>query len=169
MSFSSALAALEVEAYHHQSLGALLPQLPTVAEYLSTSAKEKYTKLVDRIRELDPLIEAKITELRGFAKEVEALQSSVTAEWGTIQASGKTRDTAMDVDGGQPSNSQQLGAWEARQFAAVERRNVFLGRKVELDRMKEERTKCFARVREIDEVMVRAKAKVEAALMSDGE
>lgn len=165
LSFQSALAHLEVESYRHRSSGTLLPQLPSFAEYLSSEASSAYAQLVERIRGLDPLIEAKLSELRGVAQDVDALQSAVSADWAVLQASstGASPETAMDVDGG----AARTLAWEDRQAAAISRRNVLKGHRVVLEQMCDERAKCLARVKAIDEAVVGARARIEAALMDD--
>lgn len=166
LSFPSALASLNVEVYRHQSSSStLLPQLPSFSDYLSSEAQAKYDALVARIRELDPAIEARLAKLREVAKDVDRLQTAVTAEWAALQASssGETAETAMDVDAGPPRTL----AWEDKQAAAVARRNVLQGHRAELEGMRNERARCLARVRAIDEVVVAAKAKIEAALMEE--
>lgn len=165
LSFPSALAELDVEVYRHRSNSTLLPQLPLFSDYLSSEARGKYDALIVRIHELDSAIDARLSDLRVMAKDVDRLQAAVTDEWAALQASssGETADTAMDVDAG-PTLAQE---WEDKQAAAVARRNMLLGHRVELGRMRDERAKCLAGVRRVDEIVVAARAKIEAALMDE--
>ncbi|BEI84430.1 hypothetical protein CcaverHIS002_0410340 [Cutaneotrichosporon cavernicola] len=164
LSFPSALAELDVEVYRHQSANhTVLPQLAVFSDYLTSQAGSQYKALVTRIRDLGPAIESQLDDMRVVAKDVDRLQAAVRTEWAAFQVSGAMADVVMDVDGERAGRQ----AWEYKQAAAVARRSVLLGHRAELDRMREERVKCLAKVRRIDEVVVAARAKIEAALMEE--
>ncbi|BEJ15015.1 hypothetical protein CspHIS471_0407820 [Cutaneotrichosporon sp. HIS471] len=152
-------SALERKSANHT----VLPQLPVFSDYLTSQAGSQYKALVTRIRDLGPAIESRLDDMRVVAKDVDQLQAAVMSEWAALQASGAMADVVMDVDGERAG----IQAWEYKQAAAVARRSVLLGHRAELDRMREERVKCLAKVRRIDEVVVAARAKIEAALMEE--